>query len=172
MYIPTDDEIVALDSLPPCETGAPSPIVLADEFRTFVAYYARAIASTQATWDAVPISDPMEEPVVLLEFSLCYAHLFGPPNDEAFSGHPLFEKGLRPYTMAEVRHSSWIASLERMNSVHPHHRPERFQSRRHFILPFHDSTFECIADGVQAHFHRGSVQSAVSVAAQMLRERG
>jgi hypothetical protein len=46
---------------------------------------------------------------VLLEFSGCYAHLFGPPNDEAFSGHPLASRGLQPYRITEVKHSSWIA---------------------------------------------------------------
>jgi hypothetical protein len=48
------------------------------------------------------------------------------------------------------RDSPWIAALERRNRVHRLHDPERFASRRHFILPFHDSTFECIADVVEA----------------------
>lgn len=49
------------------------------------------------------------------------------------------------YSAAEIHHSSWIRSLERMNSVHPHHRSERYAKLRHFVLAFHDSTFECVA---------------------------
>jgi hypothetical protein len=147
--------------------------VLADEFRTFVSYYARATdQGDRSAWNVLPASDPQEEAVVLLEFSACYAHLFGPPNDEAFSGHPLASRGLEPYCFAEVRHSSWIASLEQMNSVHPYHRAEQFRDYRHFVLPFHDSTFECIAESVEVHLHRGSVLSAISAAAVLLRERG
>ncbi len=34
-----------------------------------------------------------------------------------------------------------------MNSVHPCHRPEGYAKLRHFVLAFHDSTFECVARG-------------------------
>jgi hypothetical protein len=145
--------------------------VLADEVRTFVSYYARVTdQGDRSAWDVLPASDPQEEAVVLLEFSGCYAHLFGPPNDEAFSGHPLASRGLQPYRIAEVKHSSWIADLERMNSVHPYHRAETFRAYRHYVLPFHDSTFECVAESVEVHLHRGSVLSAISSAVARLRE--
>ena len=32
-----------------------------------------------------------------------------------------------------------------MNAVHRHHRPEAFAQLTHFVLSFHDSTFECVA---------------------------
>jgi len=170
MYRPSRDQVVPVTSLPACATGAPIPLVLADEHRTFVAYYARVHDwHDPQAWERLPISAPQKEPVVLLEFVGCYAHLFGPPNDEAFSGHPLASRGLQPYGMAEVRHSSWIAELENMNSVHPYHRPEEFRDRRHFILPFHDSTFECIAEAVNMHLHRGSVHSGILGAVALLR---
>jgi|GEM_PF-7085066 len=34
-----------------------------------------------------------------------------------------------------------------MNTVHPHHRDEAFAELKHFVLPFHDTTFECVARG-------------------------
>ncbi len=40
--------------------------------------------------------------------------------------------------------------LERMNSVHPHNRPERFWQLSHFVFAFHDSTFECVAESFTA----------------------
>lgn len=73
--------------------------------------------------------------------------MFGPPNDEAFAGHPLAARGLRPYSVARVEASSWIRTLEAMNRVHPHHRPDRYRELQHFVISFHDSTFECIAKG-------------------------
>lgn len=163
MYSVAGDRVVPVMSVPPCEPGAPSPMVLADEFRVFVAYYARATDSgVRGDWDRLPVLDSMDEAVVLVEFESAYAHLFGPPNDEAFSGHPLASRGLKPYTVTEVEHSSWIRALERMNAVHPYHRAEHFLKYRHFIFAFHDSTLECVAEGLQVHLHRGSVNSAVA----------
>jgi hypothetical protein len=97
------------------------------------------------------------EPVALVSFTQPYAHMFGPPNDEAFSGHPLASRGLRPYSVSEIRESSWIRRLERMNAVHPYHKPERFADYRHFVFAFHDTTFECIARAFTVSFHTGSV---------------
>lgn len=32
-----------------------------------------------------------------------------------------------------------------MNAVHPRHSSANYDSLRHFIITFHDSTFECVA---------------------------
>jgi len=32
--------------------------------------------------------------------------------------------------------------------VHDRHSPARYSALRHFIFTFHDSTFECVAEGV------------------------
>ncbi|HYE94937.1 MAG TPA: hypothetical protein VD962_01910, partial [Rubricoccaceae bacterium] len=56
----------------------------------------------------------------------------------------LAERGLDPYGVFEVERSSWIRSLERMNRVHPYHKPARFERLRHIVLTFHDTTFECV----------------------------
>ena len=45
-----------------------------------------------------------------------------------------------------------------MNSVHPYHRTERFEALHHFILTFHDSTFECIAASFTAKVFVGPLQ--------------
>ena len=84
--------------------------------------------------------------------------MFGAPNDEAFAGHPLASRGLHPYGAFEVRSSSWIRQLERMNSVHPFHKPERFQRLKHFVFAFHDSTFECVAESYAISNYEGSGQ--------------
>lgn len=38
------------------------------------------------------------------------------------------------------------------NAVHPSHLPESYSAYRHFILAFHDSTFECVAKGYLFEF--------------------
>jgi hypothetical protein len=102
-----------------------------------------------------------EEACLVVQFDSPYAHMFGPPNDEAFSGHPLAPKGLAPYRVFEIDDSSWLRTLERMNSVHPYHRSEHFAVYKHFVFAFHDSTFECIAKQFSHFERRGSIWSVL-----------
>jgi hypothetical protein len=123
-------------------------LVVADEFTTVVAYN----VPDAMTGALAPLTDGVDEDgdvMAVVRFVGCYAHMFGPPNDEAFMGHPLASRGLKPYGAFRVRNSSWIRALERMNSVHSAHTPAMFARYEHFILSFHDSTFECVAKGVE-----------------------
>src|SRR5512134_3046796 len=94
--------------------------------------------------------------------------MFGPPNDEAFGGHPLAKRGLRPYSAAEVHKSSWLKLRIKMNSVHHRHSDALFAGLRHFIIAFHDSTFECLARAFTVSMFRGSINNAVAHMASML----
>ena len=123
------DEVVALSELPLPDVGAPLPRLSADEHEARVTYHTTGDGGASAT----------------VTFSDLYALLFGPPSDEAFEGHPLAGRGLTSYGAFEVRHSSWVRSLERMNRVHSSHRAGAFDRYRHFVLTFHDTTFECVA---------------------------
>lgn len=114
-------------------------------------------------------ADSPDEPIAVVEFEGPAAHIFGPPNDEAFEGHPLAERGLEPYSACVVEGSSWISALERMNSVHPSHRPEPFWKLTHYVFAFHDSTFECVASGISVSLHRGSLRGVVAETAARLR---
>ena len=81
----------------------------------------------------------------ILEFKQLAKTKFGLPNDEAMPGHPLYEAGLDKigYGFVEVLDSTWIREEERMNQVKfPR---SSFNGVRHFIVMFHDSTFECLA---------------------------
>ena len=90
---------------------------------------------------------PSGEEYAIVKFIRPRAHYFGSPSDETMSGHPLAERGLRPYGVFEVRNSSWIRALEQMNRVHPNHNASRFGALRHFVFTFHDNMFECVAHG-------------------------
>ncbi|MFT3744341.1 MAG: hypothetical protein QM785_08595 [Pyrinomonadaceae bacterium] len=83
-----------------------------------------------------------------LKFLSCSLAKFGYPNDEGLGGHPLYSKGLSFYGCFEVINSEWIEELRQNNkTVYPDR--EIFAGFRHFIFSFHDSTFECIAKGVE-----------------------
>lgn len=157
------DSVQPLAGFPQSSIGAPTPIIIASEQALFVTFY---LEQRDPNWDGttckVVTPDTNDEPVAVVCFGRATAHFFGPPNDEAFGGHPLAERGLEPYGAYEVLSSSWLRALERMNSVHPQHRPENFASRRHFILTFHDTIFECVAHSFTIEQTSGSLRSVVS----------
>ena len=164
------DRVVELDGVPQSSVGAPIPIVVADEHCVVLAYY---LQDSPPGWDGstARMVDPndSDEPIAIVAFERCTAHLFGPPNDEAFSGHPLAARGLRPYSTFEVLESSWLRRLERMNSVHPAHDPKSFlEKKRHLVFAFHDSTFECICRGFHVQFAQGSVRSVLPRMVELL----
>jgi hypothetical protein len=66
------------------------------------------------------------------------------------------------YASAEVIGSRWIGELEEANRVHPYHSPTRFTDYRHFIIQFHDSTFECVAKGFISYWTRQSMPSLLA----------
>jgi hypothetical protein len=165
------DRVVELDDVPQSSVGAPLPVVVADERTLQLAYY---LAVPDADWDGsyVRVVDAATEaPVILVRFESAYAWFRGPPNDEAFEGHPLASRGLRPYAAFRVDDSSWIRRLERMNSVHEQHAPERFSRLRHYVFAFHDSTFECVARSFTAVLLEGPLTRVAQAMASALEPR-
>jgi hypothetical protein len=166
------DEVVELSAVPQSSVGAPGPVVLADELKVLLAYY---LQDTPANWDGTTVrvvGKNSVEPAAIVEFRICYDHMFGAPNHEAFAGHPLASRGLRPYGAHEVVNSSWIRQLERMNAVHPYHDPKRFWRRHHYIFAFHDSTFECMADRFRVVETNGSMKDLLPMMVEKLCAEG
>jgi hypothetical protein len=130
------DKVLPLSNVPQSSVGAPCPVVLSNEHTTVVAYYTQE--------DEINFESDIE-PIAIITFRFCYSTMFGPPNDEAFDGHPLSSRGLEPYSSFIIKDSSWLRTLIKMNEVHPYHNLKMFEGFKHFILAFHDSTFECIA---------------------------
>ncbi|WP_288380052.1 hypothetical protein [uncultured Massilia sp.] len=162
------ESVVLVDDFPQSSIGAPFPAVIATEDRLALVFI---LEDRDLEWDGktVRVVDvaSTDEQCVVVHFEHPTMHIFGPPNDEAFSGHRLASKGLRPYGVFEVINSEWIRQLEIMNSVHPQHDPERFyEGKRHFIFSFHDSVFECVARGYRYECMPGSVKHLLTVCAQ------
>lgn len=156
------DRVVELKDAPQSSVGAPIPYVLADEHRVILAYY---VQTREPDWDGSTVrlvsSTTTSEPIAIVRFNMCHAHMFGPPNDEAFQGHPLAKRGLHPYGFFRIEESSWIRKLERMNSVHSRHRAERFWKLKHLVFAFHDSTFECVCNGFDVTTTHGPITGAI-----------
>ncbi len=165
------DTVVELKTAPQSDIGAPLPLVIADDYRLILEYL---VSEPDPNWDGTyvnVVSPDTDGTVAIVRFRHPYAHFFGPPNDEAFSGHPLASRGLEPYGVFKIQHSSWIRQLEQMNAVHPYHDRNRFMaSKHHFVFAFHDSTFECVADGFDVSAHQGSILSSVERVVAMLEE--
>lgn len=158
-----DESLARADAIPRPDPGTPMPIVLADDDGATVAYYAPSpVNSTTAR---------PEEEVVVLKFGRVHALMFGAPNDEALCGHPLASLGLEPYAAYRVEHSPWVRRLERLNRVHHEHRPDLFARMRHYIVAFHDTTFECVClDGPDVTTVSGTTPLEAATAASPRRE--
>ena len=123
------ERAIVLSDWPQPASGAPMPVAVGDDTSLFVRYYTSA------------------DKVVVVHFPLCSDFTFGSPNDEALNGHPLWGRGLSFYSVHRVENSSWIAQLERRNSVHPRHEKKQFlEGLSHYIFTFHDSTLECVVN--------------------------
>jgi len=150
------DKVIELKNVPQSSVGAPMPVILSDEHQVFLAY----LLQYETNWNN-PKSADFErngEPIAIIEFKMCRSFMFGSPNEEVFQGHPLYERGLRPYSVSEIE-NSWIRKLERMNSVHELHKPENFEKYKHFVFAFHDSTFECVATNFEISIHESSLEN-------------
>ena len=134
------DTPIRLSGVPRPDCGTPCPIVISDEGRLALSY-----------WEIDdPPYEPTTAPLAIIKFQHPYLHIFGPPNDEAISGHPLSGRKLFPCGAFRVEHSSLVRHLEMMNSVHRYHDPRRFEILVHYIFTFHDSTFECVAQSFES----------------------
>ena len=132
--------------------GAPAPTGLADETSAYLVF---------------DLPETAEEPLGtgLVTWRRCVAITFGFPNDEAQHGHRLWRgKDDAPpfYSAVEVANSVWIEELRATERVHPLASETPFSDARHFVLLFHDSTFECIADGYEVERRPESAEQVVA----------
>lgn len=162
MYtIDTLDQVSEVHDAPRPDSGASLPFIMSDEHRVLLAYMVSELDEAVSSIVKMMTTDSPGY-VALVEFTRPRAHMFGPPNDETFLGHPLAERGLKPYGVFEVLDSSWIRQLERMNSkCDTSHSQSRNRDQRHYIFSFHDSTFECIARSFSVNLREGTLRDVM-----------
>ena len=89
--------------------------------------------------------DSGDDEVTVIHFCHCSYFVLGEPDCESIYGHPLRRFGLAPSGIQEVFESPLIKTLEKIHSGHYAHDPTTYSKyMRHFVFPFHDSTFECV----------------------------
>lgn len=146
------------------DIGAPLPHVLQNDYKIFLTFYVRV---PDPAWDGtyVTVKDPGDgsvESLALVEFIGCVSARLGTPNDEVLDGHPLSGKGLDGYTAQQVVNSRWLAELEAINKVHRCYNPDFWTKRKHFVLWFHDTTFECIAESFKVELYQASMAALLA----------
>ncbi|WP_282043361.1 hypothetical protein [Winogradskyella flava] len=127
------------------DAGAPTPTILSNEINLYLTFY---VSNVDPNWDgkSIHMRADQDDGIVTIKFDRFKQFKFGSPNDEAMSGHPLYELGLKPYSIQKVIDSEWIKELKKINSVHPYHKDELFEKYEHFIFFFHDTCFEVVAE--------------------------
>ena len=120
--------VVELHNVPKSSLGAPIPCAVADERHVILADCIQGESpggDGSTTRVLGPVS--VDEPIAVIRFNGCTLPMFGPPNDDAFA---LATRGVHPYGVFRIEDPSWIRKLERMNSVHRSHRPERYATQQ------------------------------------------
>jgi hypothetical protein len=152
------------------DTGAPLPHVLMNDHKTLLLFL---LNESDPAWDGsyVNIVSPNTsepESLALVEFMACHSAKLGSPNDEVNQGHPLHGKGYQGYSALRVINSPWIKELQAINSVHRQYDPSRWGGLSHYILGFHDTTFECVARSFSVEKIRMSFPEALAFATRRL----
>jgi hypothetical protein len=126
------------------DTDTPMPVLLSG-LRTFVAFYLRSRDSRFDQHDPVGQDPPTDHGIGIVEFKQVTSVKIGSLKDEVLRGHPLWGSGLEHCRAHEVRNSRWIIELMNVNRMHQRFDESRWSGARHYVLTFHDETFECVA---------------------------
>ena len=127
------DKVIELDLGCVPEAGSSEALLIQTELSAFLTFGVR-----YATGDQTDCAGR-----ALVEFPRCIITQFGYPNDEALPGHPLYAFGLKYYGIFEIMNPSWLKRIDQQNRV-AFPKFDTYASR-HFLITFHDSTFECLA---------------------------
>jgi hypothetical protein len=147
------------------EAAVSGPVLVQTERSTFLTFNAM-----RPTDEMSPYGGPyMEEAgFALVEFERCAITKFGYPNDDAWGGIPRTRE--LSYGIFEVHNSNWIRELDALNRHSFPNTPDDTSSR-HFLLLFHDSSFECIADGIKLELVDGPYKNVFArIAERVLAE--
>ena len=128
----SDEQVKALDLGIEWEPNAPGAVLISGTYGAALALNA--------------YMDDADQRCVVFRWKHATAVALEPPNDEAITGHRLYDRGLRDFLWAgEVQRSAWIADLERRNRVHPYHQAERFAGQRHYIFRLKENVAEVVS---------------------------
>ena len=117
--------------IPVWSTGSPCPQIYSNGHETYLTYY----------------TDLKDSALVLVTFFKSHSHRFGMVNDEAASGHPLYDKGLEVYRTHVIENSTWLEEHKQIHKVHHRYSDRDWIDYKHYLLFFHDEIFEILFSG-------------------------
>ncbi|MBW0445473.1 hypothetical protein EN871_02670 [bacterium M00.F.Ca.ET.228.01.1.1] len=127
-----EDQILQLEPVPHPAADAAEPFIVASDRRVIVAY-----PIAESDFERFGPFDPHDDPFCAVLFPDAVFHRLGPPGERDLQIHPLASNGLTAYCAHEVIHSSLVDELSTVSL------PEL--GKRHFVITFMESTFECVA---------------------------
>jgi len=137
--------------------GAPCPHLVQSDTEAFLAFY---LADFDPNWDGSAGTDP--EKLAVVEFERCICTKMGTPDEEVLEKHPLSGSGLVGYEAMVVKNSRWVKELDEINAVYAREKDVAWLGLNHYIFPFHDSTFECVARGFKVEVFRTSMPEVLA----------
>ncbi|WP_346275448.1 hypothetical protein [Pseudonocardia sp.] len=112
-----------------------------------------------------PHFDDLDQRCLVLVWTGAQFASIGAPNDEAISGHRLYDKGLSEIMWAGVvRESQLVDQLERQNRVHPAHHSSTYSPLTHHVLPLKEAVIEVVARNLAIQRHDGATLDAAVAA--------
>ncbi len=117
-----------IKDFPPMEPGAPMPAVREENTDLFLSYICTNPDFPGWDSDVSPDHPGFDEYCAVSKFSEIDWYHFGEPSDEKLHEHPLYEKGLTFYGFHIVENSA-----------------KTNLNQSHWIITFHDETFEVVA---------------------------
>lgn len=120
----------------------PEPVVMSSGTELYVAFFAYRLVDEEH-------DKTSDEEIVVIKFQRPFKHTFGSPSNETIGAHPCYPLGLSYSAFYEVKNSYMLKEAETIRKSHPRFDPNDFKKSRHFILTFHDNTFECVAEDFQ-----------------------
>lgn len=120
----------------------PEPVVMSNDTELFVAFFAYRLIDGN-------LDQTADEEIIVIKFHRSIKHTFGSPSNETIHAHPCYKLGLTPNAFYEVKNSYMLKEAETIQKSHPRFDQNDFNKFRHFILTFHDKTFECVAEDFQ-----------------------
>jgi hypothetical protein len=161
-----------LDFLP--HGNASSAVLLQDERSAFLIFnawrpaeYGPRPEGGLRAWRRPVVTRKAEDFLAICTFDLCSATHFGYPNDEPRASIARLRKLAAVGDMVEILNSSWDSELQRLNLIGFPDRPR--SPARHFVFLFKDSTFECLADGLEFELSTDNRSTVIERVAQRLR---
>lgn len=134
-----EDQIVLLDSAPHPAADAAEPFIVASDRRVILTY-----PIAESDFERFGPFDPDDDPFCAVLFADAVFHRLGPPGDADLPIHPLAAQGLSGYAVHEVLNSSLCVELATVPAGSLAMGPG-VPARRHFVITFEASTFECVA---------------------------